>query len=132
MVTHDMDDPFVTLAARYLILSEMYQERGQIKELETLDHLHILAKEYEIVTPYSSMIVLVNDTQQARLDKLEAQDNRFEREAEEMGETAPAPMEVTGVPEPHEWLLLILGAAILGWYAWQKRMRVQGEGARFP
>jgi len=122
IVTHDADDPFATLAARRLILSEMYQQRGQIEKIETLDYLHTLAKEHGIVTPYSSMIVLVNTRQQERLDELEAQDNRFEREAEEMGETAPSPMEVTGVPEPHEWLLIILGAAILVWYTWRKRI----------
>jgi len=71
------------------------------------------------------MIVLVNERQQERLDKLETQDNRFEREAEEMGETTPSPMEVTGVPEPHEWLLIIFGAAILGWYTWRKHIILQ-------
>jgi putative PEP-CTERM system integral membrane protein len=125
MITHDLNDPFVVLAARNLILSEMYRQRGHIERIETLDSLHILAKEYGIVTPYSSMIVLVNDRQQERLSELEAQDDRFERDAEEMGETTPAPMEVTGVPEPHEWILILLGVAILGWYAWNKRMGVE-------
>jgi len=121
-IRHDIDDAFVPLAARRLILNEMYQHRGKIEDLGLLDYLHGIAQEYGIVTPYSSMIVLVLQNQQARLDQLEAQDNRFEREAEEMGETTPAPMEVTGVPEPHEWLLIIIGSAILGWYAWNKRL----------
>ena len=77
------------------------------------------------------MIVLVTARQQERLDKLEAQDNRFEREAEEMGETTPSPMEETGVPEPHEWLLIILGAAILGWYSWKKRIQLTQDKVRF-
>jgi putative PEP-CTERM system integral membrane protein len=127
IVTHGVDDPFATLAARHLILNEMYRQRGQIENLETLDYLHALAKEHGIVTPYSSMIVLVNETQQARLDILEDQENRFEREVEEMGETVPSPMEVTGVPEPHEWLLIGLSVAILGWYAWHKRMGFQQQ-----
>lgn len=131
VITHDLDDPFAALAARRLILNEMYQHRGKIENLGVLDYLHGLAKEHGIVTPYSSMIVLVNQVQQARLDKLEAQDNRFEREAEEMGETAPSPMEVTGVPEPHEWLLIIIGVVILGWYAWQKRMSLQQESIHY-
>jgi putative PEP-CTERM system integral membrane protein len=131
VVAHKADDPFATLAARRLILSEMYQQRGQIEQVETLDALHALAKEYGIVTPYSSMIVLVTERQQERLDKLEAQDNRFEREAEAMGETTPSPMEVTGVPEPHEWLLIILGAAILGWYSWKKRNNLVQDKIRF-
>ena len=131
ITTHRLDDPFAALAARRLILSEMYRQRGQIDKIETLDGLHEIAVEQGIVTPYSSMIVLVTKLQQQRLDKLEGQDNRFEREVEEMGETAPAPMEVTGVPEPHEWLLIILGVVILGWYAWQKRARFQQEKPRF-
>ena len=125
IITHGLDDPFAALAARRLILSEMYQQRGQIEKLETLDYLHSLAKEHGIVTPYSSMIVLVNNNQQSRLDKLEAQENRFEREVEEIGETVPSPLEVTGVPEPHEWLLIILGMGVLGWYAWHKRVEFQ-------
>jgi len=131
IVTHDVDDPFAALAARRLILSEMYQQRGQIEQVETLDDLHTLAKEHGIVTPYSSMIVLVNNRQQERLDELEAQDNRFERESEEMGETTPSPMEVTGVPEPHEWLLIILGAAILVWYTWRKRITLLQDKIKF-
>jgi putative PEP-CTERM system integral membrane protein len=122
LIIHELDDPFVAIAARRLILSEMNHHRGTIDDLATLDALHAIAVEHGIVTPYSSMIVLVNNTQQSRLDKLEAQGNRFEREAEEIGETAPAPLEVTGVPEPHEWLLIILGLAMLGWYAWRKRL----------
>jgi putative PEP-CTERM system integral membrane protein len=130
VITHEVDSPFAKLAARRLILNEMYQHRSKIENLGLLDYLHSLAKEHGIVTPYSSMIVLVERQQQDRLDKLEAQENRFEREAEQMGETAPSPMEVTGVPEPHEWLLMIVGAAILGWYAWQKRMILQKERSK--
>jgi len=122
IVTHPEEDPFAALAARRLILSEMYRQRGQIDELETLDQLHAIAVDQGIVTPYSSMIVLVTATQQNRLDNLEEQDNRFEREAEDVGETTPSPLEVTGVPEPHEWLLIMVGVAILGWYIWRKRL----------
>jgi putative PEP-CTERM system integral membrane protein len=131
IITHEVDDPFAALAARRLILIEMYQQRGQIEQVETLDKLHSLAKEHSIVTPYSSMIVLVNERQQARLDKLEAQDNRFEREPEEMGETAPSPLEVTGVPEPHEWLLIIIGTVLLGWYTLRKRLIFLEDKIRF-
>jgi putative PEP-CTERM system integral membrane protein len=124
VVSHEPGDAFAALAARRLILSEMYCNRGQINQLETLDALHELAVEQHIVTPYSSMIVLVNARQEDRLRGLEGQDNRFEREAEGVGETIPAQFEVTGVPEPHEWLLLGLGAAMLGWLAWRKRVTV--------
>ena len=56
------------------------------------------------------------------MSELEDQGNRFDREAEDFGETSPAPFEVTGVPEPHEWLLIGLSVVILGWDAWRRRM----------
>ena len=69
-----------------------------------------------MVTPYSSMIVLVNEAQHRRLDELERQDDRFLREHEDVGETVPN-MGVTAVPEPEEWLLLGVAAAMLILYA---------------
>ena len=124
VITHTSSDPFAALATRRLILSEMQRQRGEISEVETLDALHDLAIDQGIVTPYSSMIVLVTDAQERRLKDLESKDNRFEREAEGVGETTPSPFEVTGVPEPHEWLLIILGAALLAWVSWQRRVRI--------
>jgi len=126
-ISHDAGDPFAALAARRLILAEMYQARGQIDDLATLDRLHDLAKEYGIVTPYSSMIVLVNRIQDQRLEDLSGTDNRFEREGEEIGETVPAPFEVTGVPEPHEWLLLAIGAVLLAWYWYKSSEGLRGK-----
>jgi putative PEP-CTERM system integral membrane protein len=120
---HSAGDPFAALAARRLILSEMQKQRGQIDELETLDFLHSLAIEQGIATPYSSMIVLVTRAQENRLEDLEKKANRFEREAEGVGETTLSPFEVTGVPEPHEWLLIGLGIALLIWYSWQRRLQ---------
>jgi len=84
--------------------------------LDTLDHLHDIAIENSIVTPYSSMIVLVNEQQERRLDELEEDDDRFMREYEQIGETEENTLTVTGVPEPEEWLLLALAAAMLVWY----------------
>jgi hypothetical protein len=59
------------------------------------------------------MIVLVDDRQQQLLDKLAQQDDRFQRELEQIGETTP--VNVTGVPEPHEWLLIGLALVMLAW-----------------
>ncbi|MFZ6031000.1 MAG: TIGR02921 family PEP-CTERM protein [Chloroflexota bacterium] len=123
VAVHAPGDPFAALAARRLILSEMYRQRGQIAQVETLDALHALAVEQGIVTPYSSMIVLVTQAQERRLAQLEGQVDRFEREAEAVGETV-APFAVTGVPEPHEWLLIGLAAVMLGWLAWRRRAGV--------
>ncbi|OQY22866.1 MAG: hypothetical protein B6I34_05335 [Anaerolineaceae bacterium 4572_32.1] len=84
--------------------------------LDTLDHLHEIAIANSIVTPYSSMLVLVNQQQEDLLDELEEGDDRFEREYEQVGETVENALTVTGVPEPEEWLLLALAAAMLVWY----------------
>ena len=108
-------DPFGPLAARRVILAEMIANRAQIDDVALLDQLHAVAQENSIVTPYSSMIVLVNIRQQNRLDELEAQDDRFDREFEEKGETPTFTPPVTGVPEPEEWLLIFLALGFLGW-----------------
>jgi hypothetical protein len=69
------------------------------------------------------MIVLVDTFQEELLRRLEARDDRFSREVEEVGETTPqSPFSVTGVPEPEEWLLLALGAAMLIWFVRTRRM----------
>ncbi len=117
-----VDDPFAALAARRLVLAEMQRNRGTIDQLETLDYLHSLALNYEIVTPYSSMIVLVEASQQRLLDKLSNLDDRYQREVESLGDTTPkAPVPLTGVPEPHEWLLMALVAALLIYASYKKR-----------
>jgi putative PEP-CTERM system integral membrane protein len=123
IVVHPASDPFAALAARRIILEAMHRQRGALDQPATLDRLHDLAIRYSIVTPYSSMIVLVDDFQEQLLRRLEARDDRFSREVEEVGETTPqSPFSVTGVPEPEEWLLLALGAAMLIWFVRTRRM----------
>lgn len=112
------DQAFAALAARRLILAETQRQRGALGQVETLDELHAVAIEEGIVTPYSSMIVLVNVRQERLLDELEAQGDRFAREFEEVGETAPeSALMVTAAPEPHEWLLIAVAVGMLVWYA---------------
>jgi putative PEP-CTERM system integral membrane protein len=118
-----VDPNFAPLAARWLILTHIRRERAALAQLNTLDQLHALAGQYGIVTPYSSMIVLVNQAQQRVLDDLEKQTDRFQREMEEVGQTQQ-PFDVTAVPEPHEYLLMALGAAFVLWYARRTRRRV--------
>jgi hypothetical protein len=89
------------------------------EQLEQLDTIHAVTKEYSIVTPYSSMIVLVDDRQRDRLRELEQSDDRFNREIEDQQtlpapETLPQPASLSAVPEPAEWLLLLIGAIVLG------------------
>jgi putative PEP-CTERM system integral membrane protein len=120
------DDAFAPLAARRLILAAMQRERGALgapDRVETLDQLHAIAVEHGVVTPYSSMIVLVEEHQEKLLDELEARGDRFEREYEDVGETIPEnALMVTGVPEPEEWLLLAVAVGMLVWYAYTKRL----------
>ncbi len=117
----ELDPTFGPLAARRVILSAMRQARGAVDRLASLNALHAIAQDQKIVTPYSSMIVLVNIDQERRLDALEQQSDRFDREIEAIGDTNPNTLQVTGVPEPEEWLLLALAAAMLGWYGWRRR-----------
>jgi putative PEP-CTERM system integral membrane protein len=108
-------DAFAAFAARHLILDAMQRHGGSATHTAVLDNLHAIAKSHAIVTPYSSMIVLVNADQQRRLAELERQGDRFEREGEAAGETVPASLtNVTAVPEPHEWLLMGVAILILG------------------
>ena len=119
---------FGPFAARRLILAEMQRHQGDLSQLDTLDQLHAIAVEQSVVTPYSSMIVLVTDAQARRLAALEKQGDRFAREHEDVGETVPEPLNVTGVPEPEEWLLIGLALLLL---AWTFRDRLQGVVSRF-
>jgi putative PEP-CTERM system integral membrane protein len=114
------DVGFDAFAARRFILAEMYRQRAALDQLDTLDCLHAIAVEHSVVTPYSSMIVLVSAEQQRRLDRLEAEDDRFLREHEDVGETT-SEFGVTAVPEPEEWLLLGLAALMMLWYVRKKR-----------
>ncbi len=117
---------FEAMAARQYINAEIQSQRGVIDELATLDEFHAFAEAYNIVTPYSSMIVLVNLQQENLLDQMEEGTDRFKREFEELNNTTPATqVPLTGVPEPEEWLLLSLAAAFLVWYAYRKRLAPQ-------
>ena len=92
-----------------------------------LDALHAIAKRYAVVTPWSSMIVLVDDAQRRALKAASEADDRFDREAEsgvEATTTPNAALEVSGTPEPHEWMLLAL--ASLGLLAISRGRRSAG------
>jgi putative PEP-CTERM system integral membrane protein len=109
---------FTPLAARRAVLAQSWRDRQNLGQVGTLDRLHQLALQAGVVTPYSSMIVLVEARQQQLLNQLEAQGDRYVREVEDVGDTkADSSLSVTGVPEPEEWLLLALAAAMLVWYA---------------
>ncbi|NJL68953.1 MAG: TIGR02921 family PEP-CTERM protein [Oscillatoriales cyanobacterium RU_3_3] len=117
---------FQPIAARQLIAA--LSKEKSANQLSQLDAMHALAKNYQVVTPYSSAIVLVNDAQRRQLKEAEAKADRFDREVESGKEelTKPNnPLNVSGVPEPEEWLLLGISAIGLGAiFVRQRRARI--------
>jgi putative PEP-CTERM system integral membrane protein len=110
------------IAARQLV-SYLGQKNQNSLSVAELDQVHQLAKNNALVTPYSSMIVLVNDEQKELLKQAEARSDRFEREVEtgvEQLNQPSNPLEVSGVPEPDFWILFIIVAIALG-LIWQQQ-----------
>lgn len=104
---------FGALAARqWTTHLSHYLQPNQLKEL---DAIHAAAKRYGIVTPYSSMLVLVNNQQREELKQAERQSDRFKREVEDSQLPQPKP-NISAVPEPAEWVLLLVGAGMLWGY----------------
>ena len=64
------NDDFAPFAARRVILDAMYRNRANLRQLTTLDQLHAIATKHSIVTPFSSMLVLVNPQQLQLLREL--------------------------------------------------------------
>lgn len=95
---------FEPLAARQLILSLTKEIQGN--KLAELDAVHAIAKRFKIVSPYSSMIVLVNQWQEQALKEAEAKSDRFDREVEKGNEqlTQPNDMMSVAAPEPTTFL----------------------------
>lgn len=102
------------LAAKILI--ESTSTRGNTT-LQELKKLHALARTYHVVTPYSSMIVLVNQAQHRQLDEAEKKADRFKRETDTGVEqiranrpSTPFGLDNGSVPEPSPLILLLLTA----------------------
>ncbi|MEG3861880.1 TIGR02921 family PEP-CTERM protein [Microcoleus sp. herbarium12] len=127
-ITDDENEAFKPIAARQLIAALSKEKTSN--QLTQLDAMHSLAKTFKVVTPYSSMIVLVNDAQREQLKAAEAKSDRFDRKVESGKEqlTKPNnPLNVSGVPEPEEWLLLIVGAiGLLAVFLRQRRAKLIG------
>lgn len=113
-------DGFAALAARYVILTRTrLVQRGAASEL---DALHRLAVAQGVVSPYSSMLVLVNDAQRQALERAEKAADRFDRQVESGKDplsTPGNPLAVSATPEPAEWLLV--GVALLGLFYVSRR-----------
>ncbi|MBF2065085.1 MAG: TIGR02921 family PEP-CTERM protein [Calothrix sp. C42_A2020_038] len=121
-----VSDAFDPLAARQLILG-LSREKN-LEQLTELDAIHELAKKFKIVTPYSSMIVLVNDEQRRQLKEAEAQKDRFNREVESGKEnlTKPNnPLKNASIPEPSSGAALLIAGMIVFVVTKKRRLLVR-------
>ncbi len=104
---------FAALAARQLI-----RQQGQVldtTQVAALDAVHAIAKRTSIVTPYSSMLVLVDERQRDLLREAEASADRFEREVEDGQDdlTSPGSALTASVPEPGQVIGIVVMAIAL-------------------
>ena len=101
---------FSKLVAHRMVMKGMGDMGG-------LDELHKIALRYQIATPVSSMIVLVNDQQRKALDKASKAEDRFDRETESGKEAMSSAQGqvVPSAPEPEEWALIFMVAALIVW-----------------
>lgn len=115
---------FRTVAARQVILQR--SREVDMTAVENLDGVHAIAKRTSIVTPYSSMLVLVNERQRQLLAEAEASGDRFDREVETGKDelTDPNnPLNAVSVPEPSVVLGLGTVAATLAGLKRRRRSR---------
>lgn len=102
------DEAFAAIAAKVAI--------HHLASESNLDAIHALAVQHSVATPWSSMIVLVNDAQREALARASSAADRFDREAESGVEAPTSPMaalDLTATPEPETWLLIALAAVAL-------------------
>lgn len=102
--------------------------KGKTSNLKELGFLQNAAKEASIVSPYSSMIVLVEDWQKKMLKEAEEKSDRFDRDVEtgkELLSSPKAPFEVSAVPEPEEWALIFITLCFLLYHMYKKGYRFQ-------
>lgn len=93
------------LAARAVIQARAgWADPGSVADLDSLHHLAVT---HDVVSPYSSMIVLVNQAQRDRLKELSEAGDRFSREAESVASEEGGDFAVTATPEPEVWALLV-------------------------
>ncbi|MCT4534693.1 TIGR02921 family PEP-CTERM protein [Halodesulfovibrio sp.] len=113
----------IQLAAQKII-----QVSKRVKEHDSLEALHTFAQDYHIVSPYSSMLVLVNEQQEKALKNAEQGKDKFDRDDEWRSgkyvenSSINRRVSLSAVPEPHEWVLIILGTILL--FALWRRERI--------
>ncbi|NJO30825.1 MAG: TIGR02921 family PEP-CTERM protein [Richelia sp. SL_2_1] len=111
---------FQQLAARQLIRG--LSKQIKLDNLESLDAIHTIAKKYQLVSPYSSMLVLVNDEQRRLLKEAEAAKDRFDRNLESGKEdlTKPNNPLKTSIPESSNAWVLVGSSLLLLWFVKRK------------
>lgn len=112
---------FQQLAARQLIRG--LSKQVKLDNLESLDAIHAVAKKYKLVSPYSSMLVLVNDEQRRLLKEAEAAEDRFDRKLESGKEDLSKPGNPlkSSVPESSNGLVLVGSGLLLLWFVKRKK-----------
>lgn len=126
-IVADPQDEFNPFAARQLV-NYLSQDRD-LENIANLDGIHKVAKASQIVTPYSSMIVLVNDQQRKDLKAAEQKSDRFKREIEDKQTPQSInPLAVSAVPEPAEWMLMLVVAIGLGLIVRRKQTNADACG----
>lgn len=78
-LTNNPSDPLNYLVSRNYILELLRSYPGNIYDMTFLDNIHQLAKKTSVVTPYSSLIALVNQQQLNNLDSNSQYENRYQQ-----------------------------------------------------
>lgn len=124
----DESKEFQSVAAKKVI-EAMMKNIDQMEPVGTnaLAQIHQLAQEKSIVTPYSSMIALVEDWQKQQLANAENGEDPFSTQydigAEGLGMPSGGNMfRIGSRPEPQEWALIVIGL-LIGAYFHRKRLR---------
>lgn len=115
-MTADDAPGFLPLATRQAI--RWFSRTRDMTDVDELDAVHAIAQQREIVTPYSSMLVLVNERQRAALEAAENSGDRFARELETGEDTLTQPgnpLNAVRVPESGSTLGLLLAGGVMGW-----------------
>jgi putative PEP-CTERM system integral membrane protein len=111
--------PLGAIGAKEFIPYVLSIEPDVIKDAETpraqaISEVHEIAVKNNLVTLFSSMIVLVTEQQHKALSQAEADSDKFEREAEDGIENLQGLVSnLSATPEPHEWTLFVLVVAAL-------------------
>lgn len=100
--------PLASVLARQWVA--LQTQMGRTETVPQLEAVHAVARSVGMVTPYSSMLVLVSQAQRDALKAEETKEDRFKREVEQGNEGLAKPTNAlaTGAPEPEEWMMLLL------------------------